>query len=833
MQRSAELVIIGAGIVGSSCVYHLAQRGWKNIVVIDQGPLFETGGSTSHAPGLVFQTNSSKTMCSLAQYTTHFYRSLEWEGAPCFYPVGGIEVAYTEARWHDLHRKFGLAQSYGLEGAKLLTPAAVQELVPLINPDVIHGGYYVPTDGIAKAIRAVTALCQHTQSQGAASFYGNTTVTGFEIQGGKIRGVQTDQGSIQTERVLLCAGIWGPKIGKLAGISVPLTPVQHQYVRTTPLPELTADRGTEVIHPILRHQDYSLYYRQHGDCYGIGNYGHEPLLVEPEQILRPGEAKVMPSVMDFTPQHFDQARRATAELLPALASAEYTYQINGMFSFTPDGNPVVGESHVEGFWVAEAVWVTQGGGVGCAVAELMDTGVSRWDLRELDMHRFHSQAHTKPYIRARGAQQYREVYDIIHPKQQMEQPRPLRVTPVHARLVALDAHFFESVGWERPQWLDANQKLLEEYEIPARDPWASRYWSPVEGAEHLAVRNGVALFDISPFTKIRVEGPGALAYLNYIAANQIDVPVGRVVYTAMLNHQGGIMCDLTITRLGEQEFLALTGGGVGMHDLAWMRQNAPKDGAVTITDVTSAYCSLGLWGPQARAVLQAVTGADVSNSAFPYFTGQSIDIGCVPALALRLSYVGELGWEIYAPAEFALSLWDTLWEAGKPHGIIAAGGGAFDTLRLEKGYRLWGNDIHSEYNPYEAGLGWAVRLNKGDFLGKEALQRIKGEGIRRKLCCLTLDDPTAILLGKEPVHRIGASNGAGNGASNGASNSVAGYVTSAGYGYTIGRCIAYSYLPLELSEPGARVTIEYFGRRLPATVQPEPLVDPAMARLKG
>jgi glycine cleavage system T protein len=694
----------------------------------------------------------------------------------------------------------------------------VQELVPILDAAVIHGGYYVPTDGIAKAVRASTALCRAAEAAGAAAFYGDTTVTGFDIRNGRLHGVHTSQGTIATERVLLCAGIWGPKIGRLAGISVPLTPVQHQYAITAPVPALAADREQEVVHPILRHQDASMYFRQVGDRYGIGNYRHEPLLVEPEAILAPGQAPLMPSIVDWTPEHFVAAKRATAELLPALAQAELTYKINGMFSFTPDGNPLVGESEVAGLWVAEAVWVTHGGGVGRVVAELMDSGVCATDLRDLDLYRFHAHAHTKPYVQARGAQQYREVYDIIHPKQQMEQPRPLRVTPFQPRLVELGGVFFESAGWERAQWYISNRRLLEEVEVPERDEWAARYWSPIEGAEHVATRTGVALYDLSPFTKVRVEGPGALAYLNYLAANQVDVPVGKVVYTAMLNRRGGIMCDLTVTRLGPEVFLVLTGGGVGMHDLAWMRRNAPHDGSVTINDVTSGYCALGLWGPKARAVLQSVVAEDVSNFAFPYFTAQPITLGYVPALALRVSYVGELGWEIYTPAEYGLHLWDTIWEAGRPHGIIAAGGGAFDALRLEKGYRLWGADIHSEYNPYEAGLGWAVKLNKGEFLGRTALLRLKEQGLARKLCCLTLDEPAAVVLGKEPIWSNGM---------------VVGYVTSANYGYTVGRGIVYGYLPIAHADPGAQVEVEYFGRRLPATVQEEPLYDPGMTRLKA
>ncbi len=409
------------------------------------------------------------------------------------------------------------------------------------------------------------------------------------------------------------------------------------------------------------------------------------------------------------------------------------------------------------------------------------------------------------------------MYDIIHPLQQIENPRNLRLSPFHPRLQAQNAVFFESAGWERPQWFEKNAPLLDQYSIPRRKGWADRYWSPIQGAEHLVTRERVALFDLTPFTKILVEGPGALGFLQYLAANQIDRPVGKVVYTALLNERGGIQCDLTITRLAEDRFLVLTGAGMGMHDLAWLRTHAPTDGSVHITDVTSGYCTLGLWGPQARTVLQSVCETDVSNAAFPYFTAQPLHIDYVPALALRVSYAGELGWEIYTPTEFGLRLWDTLWEAGHPHGMIVAGGGAFDSLRLEKGYRFWGTDINPEHNPYEAGLSWAVRLDKGDFLGRTALLQIRDQEVTRRLCCLTLDDPTAVVMGKEPIldgdHRLG-------------------YVTSANYGYTVGRFIVYGYLPVEAATEGTQVEVEYFGQRLPATVVREPLFDPRGERLR-
>ncbi len=816
MQSQSRLVVIGAGIVGCSTVYYLTRLGWKDIVVLDQGPLFDTGGSTSHAPGLVFQTNFSKTMTDLAKDTVELYNTLNLDGRPCFHPVGSLEVAYTPERLEDLKRKLGAARSWNLE-AHLISPEEARSRLPLLDAGRIHGAYYVPSDGIAKAVRACEAMAR--ASEPGAGFHGGTTVTGIEVVNGRVRGVNTDRGRIASDQVLICAGIWGPRIGRMVGVSIPLTPVQHLYALTGPLPEL-AGETREVVHPILRHQDSAMYFRQQADRYGIGSYNHEPLLVRPDDLVSPDKAKLSPSIMEFTPEHFSAAREAADELLPALRRAGLDYRINGLFSFTPDGLPLLGESvDVRGLWVAEAVWITHGGGVGQVVAEWMDSRAPQIDLRDADVNRFGPHVYTPEYVDARGAQQYREVYDIIHPLEQMDHPRDLRVSPFHPRLNELDAVFFEGAGWERPQWFEANGALLDEVEdLPSRSGWEARYWSPVQGVEHRATRQRAGLCDITPFTKIEVAGEGALDFLERIAANRIDRPVGAVVYTALLNSRGGIVSDLTITRLAPDRFLVLTGAATGMRDLAWLSLHSRDERAVHITDVTSAFCGLGLWGPEARRILQRVCNDDLTNRAFPYFSAREIRIGAVPVLALRLSYVGEPGWEIYAPSEFGLRLWDTLWEAGGDHGLVALGGGAFDSLRLEKGYRLWGADIHTEYNPYEAGLGWAVRLEKGDFTGREALLEIRKKGIARKLCCLTLDDPCAVVMGKEPIL---------NG------SRVLGYVTSANHGYTVGEFIAYGYLPLEFAKPGTSVEIEYFGNCHRATVSHEPLYDPRGERLKS
>ncbi len=811
MRNQARLVIIGAGIVGCSAAYHLTRFGWRDIVVVDQGPLFKTGGSTSHAPGLIFQTNGSKMMTEMARYTVELFNTLEYEAEPCFYPVGGIEVAYTDARWQELKRKHGIATAYNLE-AHLISPAEVKTHIPILDDKVIKGGYYVPSDGDARGWQAAAALAQAAIDNGGAEFYGDTKVLDFELRDGRVAAVITDQGRIECEQVLLCTNIWGPVLADKLGVTLPMYAVEHQYLISEPLAELAGETRF-IVHPILRHQDYSMYFRQHADRYGIGSYKHEPKLVNPYEL---GFEATRP----FTAEDFDVAQQATEELFPALRGKQYPTQFNGMFVFTTDGFPIMGESAVPGFWLAIGVWVTHSGGVGKAIAEWMTYGETELDLREANCHRFHPHALSKKYIAARTAQQYREVYDIIHPLQQMEHPRRLRLSPFHNRLEAQKGVFFESAGWEVAQWYGENQRLLEQYEeqIPQRNGWEARYWSPIQGAEHLAVRENVGLFNLAAFTKIEVSGPGALAYLEHLAANKIDRPVGTIVYTSLLDTTAGIKCDLTITRLDTNRFLVLTGGGTGPQDLAWLRQHKPRDGSVSIQNVTSGVAAVGLWGPKARQVLEQVAEHNVSNEAFPYFTARPLLIDTVPALALRLSYAGELGWEIYCPTEHAAHLWDVLWEAGQPHGLIAAGGGAFNSLRLEKGYRLWGSDIHTEYNPYEAGLGWAVRLNKGEFIGREALLKLKERGVGRQLCCLTLNEPDAMALGKEPIMSDGR---------------TLGYVTSTDFGYSVGKHIVYGYLPLEFAEKGTEVEVVYFGRRQPATVSDDPQFDPQMSRLKG
>ncbi|MFF4197308.1 FAD-dependent oxidoreductase [Nonomuraea sp. NPDC001831] len=792
-----RVVIIGAGIVGCAVADELTERGWNDVTVVEQGPLFAAGGSSSHAPGLVFQTNPSKTMTEFAAYTVRKYSAL---GAHCFRQVGGLEVATTPERWTDLHRKLGWAQSWGVEG-RLLDAAQCAELWPMLDRGRVLGGFHVPSDGLAAAV-----ACGETQAARAtergARFLGGHTVTGVEHKGGRVTGVSClvagEYRTIPADVVVCAAGFWGPSIGEMAGLTVPLLPLAHQYAKSGPLPPQPEG-------PILRHQDRDLYARQHGDRIGIGSYAHRPMPVAQHEIGPKGTT--MPSVQAFTEEDFDPAWRDAAELLPALAGSKYEDGINGVFSFTADGFPLIGEApHLDGFWLAEAVWVTHSAGVARAVAELLVTGRSQVDLHECELSRFEQAQLSPAYVEERGRQNFVEVYDVIHPLQPMESPRPMRTSPFYPRQVELGGYFLESAGWERPHWFEANEPLLAGLEEPRigadrRDAWAGRHWSPVAAAEAWATRERVALYDMTSLKRIEVSGPGAAAFLQHMTTNNVDKKPGTVTYTLLLDAGGGIRSDLTAARLAEDRFQL---GANGNLDLDWLTRHAPR--GVHIRDITPGTCCVGVWGPQARELVQGLTDMDLSNDGFRYFTCRSGYVGQVPVLAMRVSYVGELGWELYTGADMGLKLWDTLRATGMP---VAGGRAAFNSLRLEKGYRLWGVDMTTEHDPYEAGLGFAVKRDK-DFYGRDAL---RAEPSRRLVPLLSAE----VVMGKEPVRHDGR---------------VAGYVTSAAYGHTIGRPIAYAWLPAELAAPGTRVDISYFGRRVPAEVAAEPLFDPRMEKIR-
>ncbi|MGJ6963735.1 GcvT family protein [Streptosporangium sp. G11] len=804
-----RVVIIGAGVVGAALADELSARGRDDITVVDQGAVPATGGSSSHAPGLVFQTNPSKTMTELARYTVE-----KLVGLDCFLQVGGLEVATTPERLAELHRRHGWATSWGIE-ARLLTPDECVERHSLLDRDRVLGGLFVPTDGLANAVRAVEVQLARARERGVRVL-DRHEVLDIRVEDDRVAAVVTDRGEIPADLVVCCAGIWGPKIAGMVGMTLPLTPLAHQLAWTGPVPAL-AGQAEEAVRPILRHQDADLYYRERFERLGIGYYGHRPMPITPEEILPIADAEVMPSVLPFTDDDFAPAWAETKALLPATGEAKLETGINGLFSFTTDNMPLLGQSRdVRGFWVAEAVWVTHSAGVGRAMAEwLADGHCSSFDLHECDVNRFEAHQLAPEYVRTRDCQNFVEVYDIIHPLQPAENLRPLRTSPFHARQRELDAYFLEAAGWERPQWYGANASLLDGRDIPRPNDWAARHWSPIVGAEAQASRETVALYDMSALKRIEVAGRGAAAFLQRISTGDVDKSAGSVTYCLLLDHDGGIRSDITVARLGRDLFQV---GANGNLDLDWFHRHLPADGSVTVTDITPGTCCVGVWGPRAREVVAPLAGPAFGPGGFRYFRAARAYVGTVPVTALRLSYVGELGWELYTTADMGAKLWDTLWEAGQDHGIIAGGRGAFNSLRLEKGYRSFGTDMTYEHDPYEAGLGFAVRkADRGDFIGREALAE-RGAATRRRLTCLTVDDPAAVVMGKEPVY-------------DGASR--AGYVTSAAYGYTIGKGIAYAWLPAELSVPGRELHIGYFDRRVAAVVAEEPLYDPAMERLRG
>lgn len=823
-----RVVIIGAGIVGTNLADELVSRGWTNITVIDQGPLEMPGGSTSHAPGLVFQTNPSKTMTLFAKYTVEKLLALEKDGQNCFNQVGGLEVATTPERLEELKRKHGYAASWGID-ARLVSAEECLNLYSHLNKDMILGGLHIPTDGLALAARAVQLLIARTREAGVR-YIGSTPVTGIERAEGHVTGVKTPNDTIPADIVVSCAGFWGVEVGAMVNLPVPLIPLAHQYVKTTAVPALSGrnpqPNGASL--PILRHQDQDLYYREHGDKIGIGYYGHRPMPVVASSLgLTPDnvDEKNMPSRLEFTPEDFDPAWKESKTLLPDLKDTEIADGFNGIFSFTPDGGALVGQHpHLDGFFVAEAVWVTHSAGVARAVAEVLATGRSEIDLADCELNRFEEVQLTPNYVKETSQQNFVEVYDILHPLQPKESPRNLRVSPFHARQRELGAFFLEGGAWERPYWFEANEKLVKdlpaEWQPVERDAWSSRFYSPIAAAEAWKTRTAVAMYDMTPLRRLEVSGPGAVDLLQRLCTGNVSLKPGAVTYTLFLNEYGGVRSDLTVARVEDELFQVGVNGPV---DTAYVSRAARIQNRQTPTkwthvkDITGGTCCIGLWGPRARDVITTVSTDDFTNKGLRFFRCKKANIAGIPVTIMRLSYVGELGWEIYTTADRGQALWDVLWKAGQAHGVIAAGRTAFNSLRLEKGYRSWGADMTTEHDPYEAGVGFAVKAGKQGYVGCAALEGRSEKTATKRLRCLTVDDGCSVVLGKEPVFHNGEAKG---------------YITSAAFGYTVRKAVAYAYLPSAVAE-GDAVEIEYFGKRIAATVTPEPLYDPDMSRLRG
>ncbi|PSK96971.1 dimethylglycine oxidase [Haloactinopolyspora alba] len=846
LPERADVVVIGAGIVGNSIVHHLADRGWRNIVLLDKGPLPDPGGSTGHASNFIFPVDHSKEITAL---TLDSMRQYEKFGT--LTTCGGVEISRTEERDQELLRRMSSATSWGVP-AEMISPARVGELVPFVDTSLIRTAFWTPSVAVVDPLQTGALMREHARALGALTVSANTEVLGIDTEEAgtpgtrTVRTVHTDKGDIETDTVVVACGVWSRRIAGMAGASIPLTPAVHQMIDVGPIPELAAT-GQEIAYPIVRDMDPLMYERQSGADLEVGSYAHRPILHDPDDIPSIAASALSPTQLPFTQEDFDPQLATALELFGPILDREEVgvrHAINGLLSLTPDGSPVLGETpEVRGLWSAAAVWIKEGPGVGRMVAEWMTDGSAEIDLHSADIARFYPNQRAATHVRARASEGFNKTYGIVHPREQWESSRGQRLSPFFARERELGAQFFEVGGWERPHWYESNRHLLEEMQPHAPAPemlrerpaeWDGRWWSPITNAEHLAMRERAAMIDLSAFAHFDVAGPGALDYVQRMVVAQVDRPVGRIMYTPVLSPGGGFRSDLTVVRLGTRHFRIVTGGADGARDLQWFTTHLPSDGSVTLTDLTSATCTVGLWGPRARDILGELTADDVSHEGFGFGTARWLTVDTVPVLALRISYVGDLGWELHAPFDQGRRLWDAVEEAGRPHGVVPAGIGVYGTTgRLEKGYRLMGAELEAEYDPVEAGLA-LPKVKDADFVGRDAYLRARGHDPVATLCTLTVDDhhdsggTRRYPQGGEPIltpdgERIVDRKGRGS------------YVTSAGSGPSVGRYLLMAYLPPEHAVEGTALTVGYMGERYPVTVARAgrtPLFDPDDERMK-
>jgi glycine cleavage system aminomethyltransferase T/glycine/D-amino acid oxidase-like deaminating enzyme len=835
----ASAVIIGAGIVGNSLVHHLAHLGWRDLVLVDKGPMPNPGGSTGHASNFIFPIEYSKMMMELTRDSTEQYQALG-----VFTQSGGIEVARTEERMHELRRRCTAAKAWGIP-AQLVSPGEVRKLVPYLDESMILGGASFPTVGVVDSLRAGTLMREQAEQSGALHVLAGAEVLGIDTAPGgpvpRVRAVRTSQGDIETPICVICCGVWSPRIARMAGARIPLTPIVHQMISVGPVP-LFADTTGEIAYPIVRDVDTNMYERQHGGDMEVGSYAHRPIIVSPDDIPSIEESPRSPTELPFTRDDFDPQLAQALELMPDLLGDERVgirYEINGLISMTPDGHPLLGETpEVAGLWSVAASWIKEGPGIGRAVAEWMSGQEPEIDIHEADIARFYPCQHTVAHVQARAREGFNKMYGIVHPGEQWESGRPVRVSPVYDRERELGAVFFETAGWERPHWYASNEALLERYAgrlMPREAEWEARWWSPVINAEHLAMRDACGLIDLSAFAVFDITGPAALEAVQSLAVAQLDVAPGRVVYTSLLDERGGFKADLTIMRLGAAHFRVVTGGATGMAEKKWFTDHLPADGTAALADLTSAWTTLGLWGPRARDVMQAVSADDYSHPGFPFGTCREVEVGGLTVLASRISYVGELGWELYVPMEQGAGLWDALWGAGTGHGLVPVGLGVYGTTgRLEKGYRAYGNELEGDYNLVEAGMT-RPKVKEHAFIGKDAYLAQREAPPVAVLCTLTVDDHRSAsgqlryMLGGEPILSA-------DGEVLVDAKGRPSYVTSAGSGPSTGKHLLMAYLPAEQARQGARLFVEYLGERYPVTVAvagSTPLFDPGNERIRS
>jgi 4-methylaminobutanoate oxidase (formaldehyde-forming) len=796
-------VVIGGGVGGCSSLYWLTRLGWDDVVLVERADL--TSGSTFHSAGLVGQLRSSLSLTKMMMESVDLYRTLGAEVGleTGWREVGSLRLASSAERMEEISRQAGWAKTFGLP-LELISPSEAQELFPPMSTDGVLGAAFLPTDGYIDPSQLTFALAEGAR-RGGAEVATNTRVIGIRTRRGGVEAVETDRGEIETEVVVNAGGMFAAELGALAGVNVPVIPMAHEYLVLEP-------SGLPLDMPTMRDPSLLVYFRPESGGLIMGGY---------ERHCAPWALDGIPpdfngKLLEEDWPRFEELMQNAVVRVPSLEEMGVVKLINGPEAFTPDGEFILGPSDVRGFWVAAgfcAHGLAGAGGMGKLVAEWIVGGTPSLDVWHMDSRRFGAAYRSLDHTLARTREVYETYYDVKYPGHEREAGRPLRVSPAYQRLGELGAVFGEKSGWERVNWFEPNAEHGDDSLRPRG--WAGKLWSPAIGAEHRACRETAALFDESSFAKFDVGGPGAADFLERLCANRVAREVGQVTYTQMLNPRGGIECDFTVTRLAEERFRIVTGTAFGQHDLAWIRQHAPDDGSAHVSDVTSAYACLGLWGPASRTILQPLTMSSLSGDAFPYMTAQEIAVGSVPCLAVRVTYVGELGWELYCPSEYGVRLWDTLWAAGREHSLVAGGYKAIDSLRLEKGYRVWGADISTEDTPIEAGLGFAVKLDKGAFVGRDALAAAPAP--ERRLRCLVLEDSRAVALGSEPV-RVGGE--------------LVGRVTSGGYGYTVGASIAYGYLPAEHGV-GTAVEVEIFGEWVAGEVAAEPLYDAAGERIRS
>ena len=810
----ARIVIVGGGVGGASIAYHLAELGERDVVLLDRDQL--TSGSTFHSAGLVGQLRSDPTLTRINMYSVELYRKLQRSDAPPGWTESGsIRLASSPERLQELRRQLAWAKVFGLPMEEISAETA-QRMFPAMSIEGVHGGVYLPSDGQVDPSQLCYALAAGARAGGVV-IATHTRVLDVLTVAGRVRGVRTDRGEIEAEIVVDCGGIYAAEIGRMAGVRVPIVPMSHQYVVTDPMPEALARDSATL--PSLRDPDLLVYYRQEGNGLLMGGYERHALPFTASRyrydaVPADFNARLLPEDWD----RFGEIAQNSAIRVPAMGEARIRTLINGPEAFTPDNEFCLGQTEVDGFFVSAgfcAHGIAGAGGVGKLMAEWIVSGEPTMEVAHMDINRFGRQYSSPSFTLGRVLENYQTYYDIRYPGDERQAGRPLRRSPVFGWHQEHGAEFGEKSGWERVNYYRSNEDPSASSQPRG---WAGQNFSTAVAVEHRAAREAVALFDESSFAKMAVSGPDAADFLEWVCDNRVARGVGRVTYTQLLNRRGGIEADLTVTRIGPDSFWIVTGTAMGARDGAWLRRQARAGNFdVTISDISGQYACFALWGPRSRELLSRLTPADLSHRAFGFMTSQAIPVGDIPLRAQRVTFVGELGWELYAPAEYGAALWELLWASGTEFGLVAGGYRAIESLRLEKAYRVWGSDITGETDPLSAGLGFCVDWDK-DFLGKDALTAVRAAGPVRRLCCLVLDDPGVLVLGGEPVRIDGQ---------------LVGRVTSGGFGYTVGRSIAYAYLPIAVSEPGLSLQVDIFGEWVPGRVAADTLYDPSGTKMRA